>query len=70
MSVKPSLSLKILYIYNFTAKLLSKLFSDLFMGVHLKDAKKYASKFISKQFFHRKTLLPNFFLKFLMIFIW
>ena len=30
---KPSLSMKILYIYNFTTKLLSKLPSDLYIGV-------------------------------------
>ena len=35
---KPSLSMKILYINNFTTKLLSKLLSDLSIGVHLKSS--------------------------------
>ena len=34
-SFKPRLSMKILSINNFTAKLLSKLLSDLSIGVHL-----------------------------------
>ena len=34
--VRPSLSMKILSINNFTTLLLSKLFSDLSIGVHLK----------------------------------
>ena len=67
----PSLSMKILSINNFTNKLLSKLPSDLFIGVHLKGSKKFSGKVINRQLFHRKTvfnikyyilltLLPNF----------
>ena len=63
--------MKILSINNFTTKLLSKLLSDLYIGVHLKGSKKFGSKVISRQLFHRKTvfnikyyllltLLPNF----------
>ena len=54
--VKPSLSMKILSINNFTTKLLSKLLSDLYIGVHLKGTKKFGSKVINRQFFHRKTV--------------
>ena len=53
--LKPSLSMKILSINNFTTRLLSKLLSDLYIGVHLKGTKKFASKVINRQFFHRKT---------------
>jgi hypothetical protein len=67
----PSLSMKILSINNFTTKLLSKLLSDLYIGVHLKGTKKFGSKVNNRQLFHRKTvfnikycllltLLPNF----------
>ena len=35
-TLKPSLSMKILSINNFTTKLLSKLLGDLYIGVHLK----------------------------------
>ena len=63
--------MKILYINNFTTKLLSKLLSELYIGVHLKGTKKLGSKVINRQFFRRKTvfhmkycllvtLLPNF----------
>ena len=48
--------MKILSINNFTTKLLSKLLSDLYIGVHLKGAKKFGSKVINRQFFHRKTV--------------
>ena len=48
--------MKILSINNFTTKLLSKLLSDLYIGVHLKGSKKFGSKVINKQFFHRKTV--------------
>ena len=54
--LKPSLSLKILSINKFTTKLLSKLLSDLYIGVHLKGTKKFGSKVINGQFFHRKTV--------------
>ena len=54
--VKPSLSMKILSINNFTIKLLSKLLSDLYIGVHLKGTRKFGSKLINRQFFHRKTV--------------
>ena len=53
--------MKILSINDFTTKLLSKLLSDLFKGVHLKGTKKLDSKVIHRQYFHRKTglyLLP------------
>ena len=46
--LKPSLSMQILSINNFTTKLLSKLLSDLYVGVHL--------KVINRQLFHRKTV--------------
>ena len=55
-AVKPSLSIKISSISNFTIKLLSKLHSDLFIGVHSKGTKKFASKVINRQFFHRKAV--------------
>ena len=55
VSLKPSLSMKILSINDFTTKLLSKLLSDLYTGVHLKGTKKFGSKLINRQFFHRKT---------------
>ena len=45
-SLWPSLSMKILSINNFTTKLLSKLLSDLYIGVHLKGTKKFGSKVI------------------------
>jgi hypothetical protein len=54
--LKPSLSMKILSINNFTTKLLSKLLRDLYIGVHLKGTKKFGSKVINRQFFHRKTV--------------
>ena len=71
MFVKPSLSMKILSINNFTTKLLSKLLSDLYIGVHLKGTKSLVVKlsidnfFIERLFFIWKyclllTLLPNF----------
>ena len=44
--------MKILSINNFTTKLLS----DLYIGVHLKGTKKFGSKVINRQFFHRKTV--------------
>ena len=60
--------MKILSINNFTTKLLSKLLSDLYKGVHLNGTKKFVNKVINR---HRKTvlhykyclvstLLPNF----------
>ena len=52
----PSLSMKILYINNFTTKLLSKFLSDLSIGIHLNGTKKFDSKVINRQFFHRKTV--------------
>ena len=54
--LKPSLSMKILSINNFTTKLLSKLLSDLSIGVHLKGTKKFVSKVINRQLFHRRTV--------------
>ena len=41
---------------NITTKLLSKLLSDLHMVVHLKGTKKFGSKVINRQIFHRKTV--------------
>ena len=41
---------------NITTKLLSKLLSDLYIGVHLQGARKFGSKVINRQFFHRKTV--------------
>ena len=55
-TLKPSLSLKIWSINNFTTKFLSKLLSDLYIGVHLKGTKKFGSKVINREFFHRKTV--------------
>ena len=43
-------------INNFTTKLLSKLLSDLYIGVHLKGTNEFGSKVINRQFFHRKTV--------------
>ena len=58
-TIKPSLSMKILSINNFTTRLLSKLFSDLYIGVHLKGTKKFGNKVINRQYFHRKTGLKT-----------
>ena len=55
-NLKPSLSMKILSINNFTTKLLGKLLSVLYIGVHLKSTKKFGSKVINRQLFHRKTV--------------
>ena len=41
---------------NITTKLLSKLLSDLHMVVPLKGTKKFGSKVINRQIFHRKTV--------------
>ena len=52
--------MKILSTNNFSFKLLSKLLSDLSIGVHLKvvfDTKKFGSKVINKQYFHMKNSL-------------
>ena len=54
--LKPSLSMKILSINNFTTKLFSKLLSDLYIGVHLKGTKKFGSTVINGQLFYRKTV--------------
>ena len=54
--MKPSLSKKILLINNITNKLLSKLHSDLYKEVYLKDTKKFGSEVINRQFFHRKMV--------------
>ena len=51
LSLKPSLSMKILSINNFTTKLLNKFLSDLYIGVYLKGTKKFGSKIDSIQFF-------------------
>ena len=51
--------MKILSINDFTTELLSKLLSDLYIGVHLKGTKKLDSKVINRQYFHRKTGLET-----------
>ena len=59
-TLKPSLSMKILSINNFTIKLLSKLLSDLSIGVHLKssfDTKNFGSKVSNRQYFNMKNSL-------------
>ena len=48
--------MKILSINNFTTKIFSKLLSDLYIGFHVKGTKKFGSKVINRQFFHRKTV--------------
>ena len=48
LRLKPSLSMKILSINNFTTQLISKLLSDLYIGVHLKGSKKFGSKVINR----------------------
>ena len=48
--------MKILSINKFTTKLLSKLLSDLYIGVYLKGTKKFGAKVIKRYFFHRKTV--------------
>ena len=47
--------MKILSINDLTTKLLSKLLSDLYIGVHLKGTKKFGGKVL----FHRKTVFQN-----------
>ena len=54
--LKPSLSMKILSINDFTTKFLSKLFRVIYTGVHLKGTKKSDTKVINRQLFHRKTV--------------
>ena len=49
--------MKILSINNFTTKFFSKLLSDLYIGFHVKGTKKFGSKVINRQYFHRKTRL-------------
>jgi hypothetical protein len=51
--------MKILSINNFTTKFFSKLLSDLYIGFHVKGTKKFGSKVINRQFFHRKTVFSN-----------
>ena len=41
---------------NFTTKPFSKLLCDLYIGVHLKGSKKFGSKVVDRQLFHRKTV--------------
>ena len=48
--------MKILSINNFTTKRFSKLLSDLYTRVHLEGTKKFDSKVINRQLFHRKTV--------------
>ena len=48
--------MKILSINNFTTKRFSKLLCDLYTGVHLKGTKKFGSKVVNRQLFHRKTV--------------
>ena len=43
----------IVYINDFTTKLISTLLSDLYIGVHLKGTKKFGSTVINRQLFHR-----------------
>ena len=50
-TLKPSLSMKILSIINFTSKLLSKLLSDLSIGVF--DTKKFGCKLDNRQYFNK-----------------
>ena len=60
--------MKILSIDNFTNKLLSKLLSGLYIGVHLKGTKKFCSKVNNGQLFHMKILsIINFTTKLLRI---
>ena len=66
--------MKILSTNDFTTKLLSKLLSDLYIGVHLQGARKFGSKVINRQLFRRKTVfhmkklsITNFTTKFLSI---
>ena len=54
--LKPSLSMKILSINNFTTKLLSKLLSYLYIGVYSKGSKKFCTEVVKRQFFHGKTV--------------
>ena len=49
--LKPSLFMKIFSSNNFTTKLLSKLHSNLYIGVHLKGTKKFGRKLINRHFF-------------------
>ena len=49
--------MKILSFNNFTGKLLSRLLSNLYIGVLLKCTKKFDNKVINRQYFHRKTRL-------------
>ena len=51
--------MKILSINNFPTKLLSKLLSDLSIGVHLKGTKKFGSKVINRQLFYRRTVFDK-----------
>ena len=48
--------MKILSINSFSTKLLSKLFSDLYIGVHLKGTKKFGNNVTNRHIFHRKTV--------------
>ena len=48
--------MRILSIDNCATKFLDKLLSDLYIGVHLKGSKKFVSKVINRQIFHRKTV--------------
>ena len=48
--------MKILSVNNFTTKLGSKLLHDLSIGVHLKGTKRFVSKVINRQLFHRRTV--------------
>ena len=52
--LKPSPSIKWLFTDNFSTKLLSKLLSDLYIGVYSKGTKKFGSKVINRQYFHRR----------------
>ena len=57
MRLNLSPSMKILSINDFTTKLLTKLLSDLYIGVHLKGTKKFGSKVIDAQYMTNLTLV-------------
>ena len=48
--------MKMMSINNFITKILSKLLSDLSIGIYLKGTKKFGSKIINVQLFHKKNV--------------
>ena len=46
-------------VHRTSAKFLRKLFSELYIGVHLKGSKQFGSEIINRQFFHRKTVFKQ-----------